>query len=205
MVNSCSGLHVSFLWYPGGTILGVCSEDQMSLLDHTPLKVCQLQHSPFQGDRRRQMNNKRVSSTILQFSHFLFYLGFFELNMNETNFWSVIRWKCLLIRYCFHFLKASTMAHASFSMAVCLRSDFKSVLEKKATGRPCCLKEAAIAESDASVSTISRAEGLMAAMAELAKSLFKFWNALMTESDNGKVLTWVSKRIFSEKDATHWA
>ena len=77
MVKSCSELHVSFLWYPSGTILGVRSEDQMSmLLDHTPLKVRQLQHSPFQGDRRRQMNNKRVPSAILQFSHFLFYLSF---------------------------------------------------------------------------------------------------------------------------------
>lgn len=66
------------------------------------------------------------------------------------------------------------MAYASFSMAVCLRSDFESVLEKKATGRPFCLKEAAIAESDASVSTTSGSEGLMAAMAELAISLFKF-------------------------------
>ena len=96
------------------------------------------------------------------------------------------------------------MAYASFSMAVCLHSDFKSVPEKKATGRPCCLKEAAIAKSDASVSTTSGSEGLMAAMAELAISLFKFWNALMVESDKGKVLTWVSKCIFSEKDATHW-
>ena len=78
------------------------------------------------------------------------------------------------------------MAYASFSKAVYLSSDFESVLEKKATGRPCCLKEAAIAESDASVSTTSGAE---AAMADLAISLFKFWNALMAESDNGKVLT----------------
>ena len=66
------------------------------------------------------------------------------------------------------------MAYASFSMAVCLRSDFESVLEKKATGRPCCLKEAAIVESDASVSSTSGAERLMAAMGELAISLFKF-------------------------------
>ena len=65
-------------------------------------------------------------------------------------------------------------------------------------------KKAAIAESDAMVSTTSGAEGLMAAMAELAISLLKFWNALMAESDNGKVLTWVSKCIFSEKDTTHW-
>ena len=66
------------------------------------------------------------------------------------------------------------MAYASFSMAVCFHSDSESVLEKTATDRPCCLKEAAIAESDASVSTTSGAEGLMAAMAELAISLFKF-------------------------------
>ena len=54
-------------------------------------------------------------------------------------------------------------------MAVCLHSDFESVQEKKATGQPCCLQEAAIAKSDVSVSTTSGAEGLMAAMAD-----FKF-------------------------------
>ena len=50
------------------------------------------------------------------------------------------------------------MAYASFSMVVYLHSDFESVLKKKATGRPCCLKEAAIAESDSSVLTTSGAE-----------------------------------------------
>ena len=65
------------------------------------------------------------------------------------------------------------MAYASFLVSECRRSDRKSTIEKKATERPGCLSETAMAESEASVSTM-RGIGSTAEMAELAMTFFIF-------------------------------
>ena len=64
------------------------------------------------------------------------------------------------------------MAYASFSVAESRRSDCESVLEKRATEQPDCLSEAAMAQSEASISIIRGIEGFTIKMAELAMSLF---------------------------------
>ena len=72
--------------------------------------------------------------------------------MNETDFRSVINLKCFPSNKCRHFRIASTIAYASFSTDECFYSAEVRVLEKKATGRPFWVREAAIACSEASVS-----------------------------------------------------
>ena len=75
--------------------------------------------------------------------------------------------------------------------------------EKKATGRPFWLMVAAIAKSEASVSTSNGTLSSMAETAALAIILFKSSNACSASEDKGNDLQLVMGLIQSEKLGIH--
>lgn len=125
------------------------------------------------------MSQEKQKSSIFHLAIFSFFILFavLVLNMNATDFWSVMCLKWHPIRQCFHFLIASTMAYASFSTAECCCSDQHKVLERKATEQPDFFNEAAMAQSDASVSITKRTAGSMATISKLAISFLRFLKA----------------------------
>ena len=78
------------------------------------------------------------------------------------------------------------MAWASFSTEGCRISGPCSVLEKKATGRPAWFKVAAIATSDASVSTSKGNSSSTAVTTDSSILFFRLSKAAIASADKGK-------------------
>jgi len=106
-------------------------------------------------------------------------------------------------RHC-HFLKASTMAHASCSTLTCWRSFVFSILKKNATGRSCWFNVAKIAFSDASVSKTNESFSSITPSAAEDKSSLKTLIAPTALSSNGMLLQWLEPNFVRiAKDPLH--
>ena len=133
----------------------------------------------------------------------LMILSFFTLlglvpNMKDTGFWSVTKVKCWLIRRCFHLRKASTIAYASFSTAVCFNSWPWRVLAMNATGRPFWLRLAEMAMLEASVSTVKGKCSSMAPRVASAREAFNELNDTRASWERGNAVALDKGWILSE-------
>lgn len=195
MANFYSWLHGSFSWYPDGTIPCVCSGGLLSRLpSHILLKGRRPQHYHYQGCGWYRMSSKKVHSPSTYL--LVFYFTRFRIKHKRNR---------LLVSFQFKISTNQLVPPFSQCLDYGVRLFFYRIVSslgprkcpwKKATGHPDCLSEAAIAQSEASVSTTRRTDW---STAEIAISIFIFWNALIVKQDKGKVDTCVNGCIFCEK------